>query len=227
MKNHHSHLRLLLSASLLAGMFSSSNAQGVLTVGGTVIDAISGVPIPFVNIVVRGTNSGTSTDSLGNFTLLLDTDELHVVTVTHIGYEKWVKEFIALSPREIRWTVKLPPQTISFSEVSIVAQRPFIQRRAKYVLTAADFEKIGEPDMDRALRHLLPEVASTWDARVRDEEQDFTLYLDGVWKESFNVFSIDPYTVKQLLVWEPRLSPIGMPVVQGNLVVSIETQRKQ
>ncbi|HEX9828846.1 MAG TPA: hypothetical protein VGB10_01430, partial [Bacteroidota bacterium] len=105
--------------------------------------------------------------------------------------------------------------------------RPFIQRRAKYVLTAADFEKIGEPDMDRALRHLLPEVASTWDARVRDEEQDFTLYLDGVWKESFNVFSIDPYTVKQLMVWEPRLSPIGMPVVQGNLVVSIETQRKQ
>lgn len=59
--------------------------QLVFDITGTVVDE-SGEPLIGVNIQVKGTNKGTSTDFNGNFTLE-DIDEQAVLVVSYIGYQ--------------------------------------------------------------------------------------------------------------------------------------------
>jgi len=58
---------LLLLFPLLMG-FNSVNAQ-TITVSGTVISSDNGEPVPFVNVVIKGTTTGIATDINGNYTL--------------------------------------------------------------------------------------------------------------------------------------------------------------
>lgn len=58
----------------------SINAQTIIT--GTVSD-ITG-PLPFVNVSVSGTNSGTITDVKGDFTIEANKEE--VLTISYVGY---------------------------------------------------------------------------------------------------------------------------------------------
>jgi len=58
----------------------SVNAQTIIT--GTVSD-ITG-PLPFVNVSVSGTDSGTITDVTGDFTIEVTKGEL--LTISYVGY---------------------------------------------------------------------------------------------------------------------------------------------
>ena len=228
MRSHlrFSLLRLSGVVVLLLGSVLIGYAQQTFKVEGKVTDAKTGMALSYVNIVVRGTQYGIATDSEGKFKLELPTEEPIIVSISHIGYEKWSKELLVLSPRELEWSVKLSPQSIDLTEVSVTSQRPFMSKRARYILTSTDFEKLAEPDMERALRYLLPDVISSWDVRLSTPSKDFTLYVDGKWMESFEVFDIDPYSIRQVLVWESHASPIAFPVRRGNLVVSIMTEKR-
>lgn len=57
------------------------------SVEGRVIDADTGDPLPGVNILVKGTTTGTSTDGDGNFQLTVDNLQATLV-VTFIGYQR-------------------------------------------------------------------------------------------------------------------------------------------
>ncbi len=56
-----------------------------VTVSGLVSDAVTGDPIPGVNVLVKGTTNGTTTDAAGRFTLVVKGDE--VIVVSFIGYK--------------------------------------------------------------------------------------------------------------------------------------------
>ena len=58
----------------------------VKTITGVVLDDATGDPIPGVNIVVKGTKKGTSTDFDGNFTLTVADDATFLV-VSYLGYK--------------------------------------------------------------------------------------------------------------------------------------------
>jgi iron complex outermembrane receptor protein len=53
------------------------------TVSGTVVDN-SGMPIPGVNIAVKNTNKGTTTDFDGNYSIVLENGE--TLSFSYIGY---------------------------------------------------------------------------------------------------------------------------------------------
>src|SRR5699024_10230909 len=57
-----------------------------LTVAGTVVDAGSGEPLPGVNIAVKGTTTGTSSDADGEFELTL-TSPQDTLVISYIGYK--------------------------------------------------------------------------------------------------------------------------------------------
>jgi len=66
-------------------IFSPNEWQETLT--GRVVDAQTGEPLPGVNILVKGTTRGTSTDVNGEFSF--NVDDLNIVlVVTYIGYEQ-------------------------------------------------------------------------------------------------------------------------------------------
>jgi len=68
---------------LWLGFSAAVNAQ---TISGKVVGDDDGLPLPGVNVVVKGTNIGTATDLDGNFTLNAMNASNPVLVFTYIGY---------------------------------------------------------------------------------------------------------------------------------------------
>ncbi len=66
-------------------------AQVITTVKGKVTDANSGDPIPFANIIFKGTTAGTTTDFEGNFTVKA-TVPVDSITASYLGYQPRTKK---------------------------------------------------------------------------------------------------------------------------------------
>ncbi|MFS4418628.1 SusC/RagA family TonB-linked outer membrane protein [Maribacter sp. 2307ULW6-5] len=58
---------------------------GQMTVSGTVTEADTGMPLPGVNIVIKGTTTGTATDFDGNY--ILEANEGDVLSFSYISYK--------------------------------------------------------------------------------------------------------------------------------------------
>ncbi len=92
-----SAISLFFSLSLFA-------QQPAQSVRGTVIDNASNFPLPFTNIVIQNINKGTTTDSLGNFTLQNITVGRYNIQVSRVGYEPYIlKEIQVTSGKEVRY----------------------------------------------------------------------------------------------------------------------------
>jgi TonB-linked SusC/RagA family outer membrane protein len=63
-----------------------AHGQDALTVEGTVTDAVNGDPLPGTNVVLQGTNTGTTTDSEGQYTLQVPDGEGTLV-FSFVGYQ--------------------------------------------------------------------------------------------------------------------------------------------
>ena len=70
---------------LLVSMFITQEAFSQFTASGTIID-VNGDPLIGVNVAIRGTTLGTTTDLDGNFTLSVS-DNSTTLEISYIGYE--------------------------------------------------------------------------------------------------------------------------------------------
>jgi len=70
----------VLSLLFLVGSFASAQQS----VSGTVADP-SGVPLPGVNVVIKGTNTGASTDFDGNYSIEANVGD--VLVFSFVGFE--------------------------------------------------------------------------------------------------------------------------------------------
>ena len=80
---------------LFCGM---ATAQSI-TVSGTVFDAKSNELLPGATIVVDGTNSGTTSDFDGNFSITVNAGDL--ITFSYVGYESYVQAFNATTNLQV------------------------------------------------------------------------------------------------------------------------------
>jgi hypothetical protein len=78
--------KLLLLAFLFMGLTISGMAQSG-NVDGTVTDAVTGEPLPGVNIVIQGTSTGTTTGSDGTYSISLDGPGV-ILDFSFIGYRQ-------------------------------------------------------------------------------------------------------------------------------------------
>jgi len=84
-------------------------------VAGTVISSEDNQPLPGVNILVEGTNSGTSTDINGKYTLELDDPDVNLV-FSYIGY---VSEVVPVNGRSVI-DITLAPDIERLEEVVVI-----------------------------------------------------------------------------------------------------------
>jgi hypothetical protein len=61
--------------------------KGKASIVGRVTDSHDGEPLPFANVIVRGTDKGAATDIDGNYTLADIQPGKYIVSVSLIGYE--------------------------------------------------------------------------------------------------------------------------------------------
>ncbi|MFP4489091.1 MAG: TonB-dependent receptor plug domain-containing protein, partial [Bacteroidales bacterium] len=70
---------------LIAGIMMSSALSGqTITVSGTVTDALDGITLPGVNVLVKGTTMGTSTNADGEYSITTAPDA--ILVFSFIGY---------------------------------------------------------------------------------------------------------------------------------------------
>jgi hypothetical protein len=104
----------------------SSTAVGQRVLEGTVVDAISGAPIPYASVVVVGTLQGTSSNVNGQFSISVA--ESFSLRITCIGYESQV-----VNSPESAELVKLAPTATQLDAI-IVSNKPI---RPKLIVTRA------------------------------------------------------------------------------------------
>ena len=95
-------------------------AQNTVLINGTVYDETDKNPVPFANISVKNTPTGTTTDTMGRFKISVALEKQTVIIVSHINYEK--KEIIiADSLFSGHISIYLTPKAIRLGEVVISA----------------------------------------------------------------------------------------------------------
>jgi hypothetical protein len=232
--------RVTLILSGLLGVVGSSQMWGQVhwKVEGRVFDDETRVPIPGVNVLVRGLKIGTATDTTGYFSLTFTSSGSRILVFSHLAYKKRAYRVSPDSLNLVGGLVYLIPDTIRFSEVVVQGKRQVVPTKsaetaALHTLGGDEFERLGEEDMERALRYFLPEVVKRFDRRMRFDSEDFTLYVNGEFRESHSLDELDPFNIRRVMVWTGGgasgtidLFTIGMPLLRGNFVVLIETKER-
>jgi hypothetical protein len=249
--HHEDFMPIRATIVLCIGLFYAFCAFGQdrFVVKGKIADIQTKVPVPSVNVFIRGQKIGTVTDTLGRFELAVPSNREIVIVFSHIAYRKTTRVVLLDKPQELDFKIFLEPDTLQLQELVIWGLKPITisesaKRRALFTIGESEFERMGESDMDKALQHLLPHQVKPLVKRMTKPEDDFTLYVNGEWKESLFLRDINPFTVRRVMVWEmlgPEKNidvlgrdagsgktidvfPIGMPLRRGSYVISIETK---
>ena len=129
---------ILTISFLFVGMVSNGYAQDN-TVSGTVNDGETSEVLPGVNILVKGTSQGTSTDAGGNFTLTVPSLN-DTLVVSYIGYKT---KNVPINGRE-KLNVTLSPSTVSGEELVVTALNISREERSLgYSVTSIEGEELA------------------------------------------------------------------------------------
>ncbi|MEE3226393.1 MAG: carboxypeptidase-like regulatory domain-containing protein, partial [Bacteroidota bacterium] len=106
-----SFLSLILFGLFTSGLFSQTGTE--VRVTGTVTD-MSGMPLPGVNVIVKGSSSGTSTDFDGLFSL--DVPSSSTLVFSYLGFQ--TQEITVNGAADLN--VQLVEDTSTLDEVVVV-----------------------------------------------------------------------------------------------------------
>lgn len=110
--------RFLLSILILLTGLTAINGQTVIE--GKVIDAETGDPIPFANVVIKGTNVGSTTDFDG-FYRIEGQGESDTVYVSYISYERKYKVYKKGVTQTINF--QLQPAATALADFVVIARK--------------------------------------------------------------------------------------------------------
>ena len=216
----------------------SLQGQDRWTVEGRVFDDGTRTPISGVNVLVRGEKSGTMSDTTGYFMLQFQTGEARILVFSHVAYQKQARRVSFDSTRGAGFRVYLLPDTVRLGEVVVTAKRQLVptkaaEKRASVTIGGDEFERLGETSMERALKYFLPFIVKRPEERIMSASADFTLYVNGEWKESLLLDDIDPFSIRRVMMWEYwgyfgdiDMFPLGFPPHGTKRVILIETTNK-
>lgn len=95
------------------------------SLSGNIIDAISNQPLPFVNVLVSGTSTGTVTDENGHFVLNNLQPGFIRLEASFVGYRKTISEEVEVSGAVTHFIeIKLERQNSEIEEITVSAS-PF------------------------------------------------------------------------------------------------------
>ncbi len=169
------------------------------TIRGRVFNEKTNEPLPFVNIIIAGTNTGTTSDFDGNFLFAGVQPGFVRLTASFVGFEQTTTpEFLVTNARTSTIEVAMREIAVQLEEVEVRAQ--FFRRKEESpvsmrTLGIQEIEKNpgGNRDISRVIQSL-PGVASTPafrnDVIVRGGgPSESRFYLDGIEIPNLNHFA--------------------------------------
>ena len=212
--------------------FNYSFSQGI-NVSGTVTESDTGIPLPGVNIIVKGTTTGTSTDFDGNFTLQ-NVPENSVLVFSYIGFT--TQEVTASS----NMLVQLLPDSQALDEVVVIgygAQKKKEVTGAVAVLDSEDIQKFSPVRVEQALQGQVPGVNITSNSgspgsglniRIRgittNGDNAPLILVDGNRISDLSV--LNPNDIKSINVLKDATAGIyGVQAANGVILITTKTGR--
>ena len=118
---------LLLLLAFLFPVYGAWAQTG--RIAGQVTDGQTGEPIPGVNVVIVGTNTGTATGAEGNYSIINVAPGTYSVRASFIGYTPQVVEGVEVNI-DLTTTIdfELQEEALGLEEVTVTAQPPVIQK---------------------------------------------------------------------------------------------------
>ena len=108
---------------LLLFVALSSLAIAQNTIKGFVYDNDSGEPIPFANVVLKGTNYGVATDINGFFSINKIPDGKYTLTLRYVGFEEYAEEITLSGKQVVSRKINLKVASQQLKEVKIKGNR--------------------------------------------------------------------------------------------------------
>ncbi|MFQ5708306.1 MAG: TonB-dependent receptor domain-containing protein [bacterium] len=148
----------LVSCAALWQLPVFGESAGTGSISGTVVDANTGKPLPGVNIILKGTVKGTSTNLQGQFTLNGIRPGRYSVMASMIGYEIETFRNVQVAPgNTVRRDFRLVETIIETSPVIVTASRKSKSLaetpNSVSVITARDLQKRNSYDVRDALKY--------------------------------------------------------------------------
>lgn len=114
--------RPLLVLVLILLTFNAFSQRG--TIAGTITGTEGGKPqpMPFVNVVIKGTNTGATTDLDGKFSFQADPGE-HTLVISFVGFEPQERVVRVVAGQTARADVLLKSTTVEIGTVEVVTVR--------------------------------------------------------------------------------------------------------
>ena len=89
------YLQFILIVLLIPANFLQAGTTGKIT--GKIVDKTTGEPIPFVNVIIEGTNFGAATDLDGEYVILNLPPGRYNIKAQAIGYQAQIVQNIQVS----------------------------------------------------------------------------------------------------------------------------------
>ncbi|MEM8966775.1 MAG: TonB-dependent receptor, partial [Bacteroidota bacterium] len=202
------------------------------TISGKVTDLSTDEPLPGVNILAKGTSTGTVTDVEGNYRLTV-ADDVTTLVFSSIGFETLEEEINGRSVINI----SLSPDIQSLSEVVVVGYGTQIESRVTGSVARADPEamaRVSTPTVGQALQGRVPGVfiknqnGQPGQNKTAINIRGFgePLYIVDGLPVSEAVFSnLNPNDIAELNVLKDAASAAVYGARAGNGVVLVTTKR--
>ncbi|WP_162623219.1 SusC/RagA family TonB-linked outer membrane protein [Confluentibacter sediminis] len=208
-----------------------------LKIKGTISDQ-SGIPIPGVTVIIKGTNKGTTTDMDGNYTLFVSSPE-NVLVFSFLGYKK--KEIVVGNQSTIN--IALEEDIAELDAVKLVTTgyqkiRPEQTTGSFATIGATEYEsRINTTDFLTGLQNKLPGVLINTDVdfegnslfQIRgistiEGNRSPLIVVDG-YPTELSLSSIDPNDIESVTVLKDAAAATIYGVRASNGVVVIERKK--
>jgi len=178
---------LNLSASIILFLASLSFAGTTGKIAGTITDAETGDPLPGVNVILQGTNTGAATDPKGRFIILNVPPGVYTLKATMIGYTDYVVKNVRVNI-DLTTTVDMQLQSAVLrlgQEVTVVAERPVVIKdvsASQANIESAQVDALPVQSI-REVVGLQPGIIGSLDSGIRirgGSQQEIAFMVDGI-----------------------------------------------
>ena len=207
-----------------------------VNITGTVLEASSGQPLPGVNVILKNTAKGASTDFDGNFTIN-DVSLNSVLVISYLGFV--TQEITVVNDQPL--TISLEEDSESLSEVVVIGygtQKKKEVTGAVSVIDAKAIEKLNPPRVEQALQGQVAGVTVTSNSgspgagsniRIRgistNRDARPLILVDGNVIEDLSV--INPSDIKTINVLKDATAGIyGVRAANGVILITTKSGRK-